>query len=259
VAHTLVTKSPLHARHEHPRLNPNFERKDDPKYDFGTATHAAILEGDDIVYVCQYENWRTNESKEARELARSHGKVPLLAKDYERLQELLAAARDQIAGHKIAPQILKGGKPEQTLAWEDLGVRCRARLDWLTDDYTLIQDVKTTGRSANPEDFERNLYKLGYDLKAVMYMRAVKAITGVEPIFQWILIEAVEPYALTVITPKPAVLASGESKVERALAKWRECLRTGRWPSYSDEVCYVDLPPWEAAREEQANYIEEAA
>lgn len=249
LAHTLVIASPAHAKAAHPKLNPAYETpEDDPKYDIGRAFHSALLEGDDIVYVCQYDSWRTNEAKAARVEARQYGRVPLLAKKKDELDAMLEAAWVKLAESKADPPPLTAGKPEQSLVWEEQGVLCRARLDWLRDDFTIVEDIKTSSRSAHPQAFGKNLYGLGYDLKAAFYIRAVKALTGETPVFRWITIETSPPFELAVSTPGPDVLTLGDDKVDWALATWKACLASGEWPGYDRRVATLEMPPFEETR-----------
>lgn len=248
IAHTLITQSPKHAWTQHPRLNPDFQRPEEQRFDVGRVVHSILLEGADIVHVCHYPDWRSNAAKEARDEARASGRVPLLAHQLEDVQAMVAAAAEQLNALTLDPPMFGTGKPEQTIVWEEGGVHCRARLDWLHDDYSAIEDIKTTSRSAEPGAFSRALYGLGYDTKAAFYLRGVKAVTGAEPTFRWLVIETAAPFALSVVTPGPDVLALGDAKVEKALALWAQCMETDTWPGYPTQVATAELPAWEEVR-----------
>lgn len=249
MAHILCTSSPAHARQAHPKLNPTFERHDEEKFDVGTVAHALLLQGEDIAVVVDAPDWRTNAAKEERDVARAAGQIPLLAKHWEAVQAMVAAAREQLATHAAAPPLFTDGLPEQTLVWEEPnGITCRSRLDWLRDDHATIDDLKTTGRSANPDAYSRALFGVGGDVQAAFYLRGLKALTGADGEFRWVVVETSPPYALAVIAPGPDVLALAEEKVESAIERWRLCLETGDWPAYSRQVCFAELPPWEEMR-----------
>jgi hypothetical protein len=226
VAHILCTASPKHAWTAHPIL----------------------LEGDDVTYVIHADDWRTKVAKEEREYARSLGKIPLLARNRDEVAAMVDAVREQLDAHEADPPIFAAGKPEQSLLWEDHGVLCKARLDWLRDDGRTIDDLKTTWRSAEPGAYSRALYGTGGDIQAAMYLRGLRAIADVAAEFRWVVVETSPPYALSVITPAPDVLAVGDSKVEWAMAKWRECIETDSWPAYPARVATAELPPWEESR-----------
>jgi hypothetical protein len=248
IAHILCTQSPLHAWTAHPRLNPHYARDDDPKFDVGRLAHSILLEGDDITYVIHADDWRTKVAKEEREHARSLGKIPLLARHRDEVARMVDAVRDQLAGHEADPPLFTDGKPEQSLAWEEDGVSLKARLDWLRDDFSTTDDLKTTARSANPDAYSRALFSVGGDVQAAFYLRAVEKITGERPVFRWVVVETAPPYALSVITPGADVLALGEAKVEWAIKRWRICMESDVWQAYGNYVHEAELPGWEEAR-----------
>jgi hypothetical protein len=257
IATLMCNRSPRHAWTAHPRLNPAFERTEEAKFDVGTTAHALLLNGVDVCRVINAADWRTNAAKEARDQARAEGLIPMLVGQWERVRDMVAHVRVQLEELDAAPPLLTDGKPEQTLVWQDEGVACRARLDWLRDDHAAIDDLKTTGRSADPADWTRRLlWDIGADVQAAFYMRGLKALTGVDAPFRWVVVENTPPYAVSVISLAPSALAHANEKVEWALAKWRECLATDAWPAYSPQVAYAELSPFEEARWTEARWLD---
>jgi hypothetical protein len=248
IAAILCNASPAHARAAHPKLNDAFKRQEEPHFDIGTVAHALLLEGRNSIMVVNANDWRTKDAREQRDAARLAGRIPLLEKHSYEVLDMVAAVREQLAAHKAEPPLFQDGKAEQTLVWDDAGVLCRARLDWLRDDLRAVDDLKTTGRSANPEAYSRALFSVGGDVQAAFYLRGLRAVTGAEPEWRWVVVETSPPYALSVISPGPDVLALGESKVKYALEVWKRCLDTGVWPGYEPRVATAELPPWEDAR-----------
>lgn len=247
IAHTLVDRSPLHAWTQHPRLNPDFAREQEPKFDLGTAAHALLLEGRNAVEVVDAKDWRTNAAKEARDAAYTAGKIPLLVKDWERVDAMVERAKSQALGIHVTPPLFRDGKPEQTLVWEEDGVVCRALIDWLRDDLTAVDDYKTTGNGPDAWT-RRTLYGIGADIQAVFYLRGIEKLTGKRPDWRYVVQETTAPYALFVVSLAPSVLEVAEDKVDKALALWRSCMASGDWPGYPTEVCYAELPAWEESR-----------
>ena len=251
IASLLCERSPRHAWTAHPRLNPDYERRVEEKFDVGTAAHAMFLEGADAVEVIDAKDWRTADAQQRRDAARANGKIPLLVHTLESVQELVYAISDQLDlnSHRADPPMFQDGKPEQTLIWhEPDGVMCRARLDWLRDDFRTVDDLKTTRAAAHPDAWTRTMFWIGADIQAAFYIRGVERLTGETPEFRWAVIETSPPYALSVISPGPDVLAVGRDKVEWALHRWRECLKRNDWPGYPLDVCYASLPAWQEAR-----------
>lgn len=244
VAHLLCSQSAAHAFAAHPKLNPDYVHVEEQKYDRGTACHSLLLEGVDAVEILSYDDWRTKAAQEARDEARANGRIPMLAKDAADLARMVSAVQEQ-----LDPPLLVEGKPEQTLVWEEPnGVVCRARLDWLRDDFTAIYDLKTTARSAHPYAYERALCTIGGDIQAAMYLRGLEAVTGERAAFVWIVVEAAPPFAVSLITPAADLLELGEQKVRFAIDVWAECLATEEWPGYNHGIVAAHAPPWELSR-----------
>lgn len=243
--HVLLSQSPLHAWAAHPRLNPDYAPRESETFDLGRAAHALMLEGPEALCVIDANSWRTAEAREARDEARAAGRVPLLTGQMANVEAMVAAARSQFAA--MAPAPFASGKAEQTIIWEEQGVLCRARLDWI-DESGDISDYKTTSKSAQPQAWNRALFGNGGDVQAALYMRAVRAALGVEtPDFRWVVQETYPPYALSIVVPGADLLTIAEKKIDYALALWRRCLDDDLWPGYpSPSLAY--LPPYEEAR-----------
>lgn len=248
IIHTLLTQSPAHAYAAHPRLNQDFERVEEQKYDVGNIAHALLLQGLETVHLVNAPDWRTNAAKEERDLARQHGRTPLLTHQMADVRRMVDAVREQLAHFDATPPLFIDGKPEQTMVWEEDGVTCRALVDWLHDDMSTIDDLKTTSRSANPATWRSTLYGMGADLQVAFYRRGLKALTGLEPEFRFCVVETAPPFAVSVIALAPDALALADSKVEWAINKWRTCVATDTWPCYPQQVCYVQAPGWEESR-----------
>lgn len=245
IAHLICASSLAHARHEHPRLNPRPDVDDHEKFDVGTAAHALLLEGDAGVEVLDFPDWRTNAAKAARDAARAAGKTPLLKKVWADVEAMVDAAHTQLAHHRDGNRAMfTDGKPEQTLIWKDgaTGIWCRARLDWLRPD--AIDDYKTTGASANPDDWTRTLFSCGFDVQCAFYLRGLKALTGFDATFRFAVQETFPPYALSVVTLGPDAMTLAEKKVLYAMEHWARGLAKDEWTGYSRRLCYARLPAW---------------
>ena len=111
----------------------------------------------------------------------------------------------------------------------------------------VIDDLKTT-ESAEPGAWgRRQLYANGCDVQAAMYIRAVKAVTGVEPVMRFVVAETSYPHAVSVVGLDPSALTCAHDKADAAIMRWRLCLRDKKWPAYPKRVAYIAAPPWEMA------------
>lgn len=259
IAHILLSRSPKHAWYAHPRLNPEHQPKESGTLDHGSAVHALLFE-DKKAEIVEADNWRTNAAQEARTDARRAGKIPLLSKDAEVVKKMCDAIGSQLDALDVTPRPFTDGKAEQSLVWEEAGgVMCRARVDWLRDDHTLIEDLKTT-TTASPRDWtRRRLWEDGKDIQAAFYLRGLRAVTGADASWRFLVVENKPPYLLCPIGLAPAALTLAHAKVEKAIQVWGECLNSGEWPGYPGQVCYAELPPWEEARWLEQEALEEMA
>lgn len=257
----LCTKTPLHAWAAHPRLNPDYQPTHDDKFDVGTACHSLLLQGIDLVHVVDANDWRTKDAKLERDSARGTGKIPLLTRQWDEVSLMLDAVRQQVARLPIKPPPFTNGTPEQTIVWNEAGVMCRARLDWLHADALTIDDLKTTS-----VDFDRwtrkTMWENGYALQAAWYQRGVQSVYGVTFCdFRFVLAEVAPPYAVSVVDLAPSALSLANEQIDYALATWRQCLETDTWPAYPLRIATVEAPAWLETRwyERQAAILEAAA
>jgi PDDEXK-like domain of unknown function (DUF3799) len=241
----LMAETPRHAWTASPRLNPDFEREDKEMFDIGTAAHSLMLGDPRKFAVLPYDDWRKKEAQAERENARTHGKIPLLAKHWDRVTAMVDAGRAQLAHHHDASDAFTEGKPEQTLVWQEGDLWCRIRLDWLPDDLTRrFDDYKSTG-SANPDAFQRVAYGIGHDIQAGFYRRGIRAVLGVEkPVIRFIVQETEDPFALCAIELNDEAMDLADYKIERGIERWRWCMQHNNWPGYPARTCTIGPPAW---------------
>lgn len=249
VASILCKQTPLHAWTAHPRLNPDYAAKEAAHFDIGSVAHDLLLRGLEAAEVIDADSWRTAAAQDARDAARKAGKVPLLTKDWERVNTMVRVARVQLEQHDADPPMFTDGMAEQTVMWQEApGVWCRALVDWLRNDRVTIDDYKTTGKSADPRAWTRSMFDNAGDIQAAFYARGVQKLTGVRPTFRFCVQETTPPFALSVITPSADVLELANAKVDTAINIWARCLKANRWPGYGATVVTAELPSWEATQ-----------
>lgn len=261
IASILCKETPAHAWVNHPKLNPNFRREEKPHFDLGTIVHELLLEGHtDSLVAIDADNYRTKIAQEERDAAYAAGKTPILARELPRITEMVDAISGQLALHEADPPLFTDGQAELTLMWEEPGgVVCRSRVDWIRDDRAALDDLKTTGRSADPAKCSRSIFDLSYDVRAAFYLRGCEVLGLGSPEFRWCFIETEPPYALSVLSPPADVLTIGRKKVQYAVDLWRRCLERNEWPAYTTRVAYPELPAWEEARWLEKELREEMA
>jgi hypothetical protein len=245
VAHTLLSESPMHAR-----MAQQSERAGSSEADIGTYAHAMLLEGGHTALeVIDAEDWRTKAAKEARDIARATGKLPILQKKVAEVEQMVKAAREFIAGSAVS-SVFNSGAAERTIVWQEGDIWLKARPDWLSDDFLL--HFKTTTASVNPRAFSRIVAGSGYDLAMLFYVRGLNAVLPDNQVNHLILAqEQFAPYACKLFDLSSAKADIAERRVERAIQTWGECLATNVWPSYDGQIHTIDVQGWELAQAEE--------
>jgi hypothetical protein len=243
---TLIDKSPRHAWYQHPRLNPDHEAEHKTAFDFGSAVHALLLEGDAGVTVLDFPDFRTNAAKEARDAAYEAGRTPILQKDWVDVERMVAATRTQLAQHAEFPNIEADHTFERTLVWREGDVWCRARVDILPDLGTtdILADFKTTSGSAHPDQVTRRLYETGADIQNAWYRRGAKVLGYKSPRFQYVMQERDAPYALSIVEFDNQAQELADHRCDEAFRLYCECLASGRWPGYPAYTAVIEAPAW---------------
>lgn len=250
IIHRLVAQTPLHAWMAHPKLNKDYKPEEDDKFDLGSCAHAVLLEGEGAIYAIEAPDWRTKAAKEARDLARSQGKIPVLAHKLVAIREMAGVAREALKDvAEIGPIDLSTGKAEHVLIWQEGGIWCRARPDWIGG---VMLDYKSTDGSAAAAAWCRNqLMKLGFDTQAVHYSRGYRAITGTRLPFIFMVQENQPPYECSFVGLSNAVLEIAERKWDFALALWAKCMATNKWRGYPRRVEMAEPMAWDIDQDEE--------
>lgn len=225
---------------------------------FGRAFHCATLEPDTFTrdYVIVPRNappypgarsWSAkNPGKESRAAmawwsefeAENAGRTQITASNYDKSQRMAESMRAHPEGHLY----LLGGRREVTFRWtdEETGMKCKARADNYEPRLFLL-DLKKT-RDASPEGFARSITSYLYDQQAAHYCDGARATDG--PVERYVIFacEDTPPYVCQPYCLDPMGEERGLALRRRALRRQAECLRTGRWPGYSDRTEMISLP-----------------
>ena len=243
-----IAKSPLHywARFLDPdRVWP----EPTPSMRLGTALHTHVLElskWDNQIAVAPGDiNRRTKEGREqwAAFEAAAKRKTVITADD---AAQVMAMGR-AIMRHPAAAMLLGlPGKAETTHMWTDAatGLECKCRPDWLTDDGTIVVDLKTT-KDASPRGFKQSVANYRYHVQAAWYLHGLEQATGKRPDqFIFICVESTAPYACAVYAADAEMIERGHDQAMRDLVKLAACKAADHWPSYSDQIETLSLPGW---------------
>jgi len=243
-AKVLVSLSPLHAFAMHPRLGaaPDIDHDTTEAQDVGHVAHQLFLHGESRIRILNVPDFRTNKAKEARDAAINEGRIPLKAERYEAVRRVV----DALERFRERTGAFTAGKPEQALIWHEGAEWARCKVDWLPDEPSAhLWDLKTISGRATLQSWSRNAFDLGYDMQAAYYPRGAECVRGEPPEgMRFAVIETSAPYGIRVFEMSPQALDVAQAQISEAIAIWAECRATNAWPSYPDDVEWLDPPPW---------------
>lgn len=259
IAKVLLAESPLHAWTIHPRFGGQVNDVDEGENDTdalkdGKIIHKLLLGKGADVEVIHADNFRTKVAQTQRDEAKAAGRVPMLARKYGDLVE----AADTIKGNLHAEFGIDlddpDGESEVAIEWTEDGVHgpivCRCRMDRVHFSTGLIFDVKKIF-SAHPDVCGKQAVEYGHDIQDAAYRRALEKLRPelagrTEMLF--INVEVKPPFAMYPGPLDGELRDLGQRRWERALFVWEECLRTGRWPAYTNRITPIQGPGWAVTR-----------
>ena len=160
---------------------------------------------------------------------------------------LVSRMAQAVWSHPAAGMLLQwAGKAETTHMWTDAatGLECKCRPDWLTDDGSIVVDLKTT-KDASPRGFKQSVANYRYHVQAAWYLHGLEQATSKRPDqFIFICVETTAPYAVAVYAADAEMIERGHDQAMRDLAKLAVCKAADHWPSYSDQIETISLPGW---------------
>lgn len=253
IAKILLRQSPAHARLAHPRLNPDYEDGDPTKYDIGHIAHRRLLGRGREIEVLDYKDWRTKDAQHHRADVAEAGKLGVLGKDWLRGGEMVEAIRAQLEERGYGPDWYEPdpGRAAEVVAIanpRDLGkpIWLRCMIDWLPSPLR-PWDLKTTGRSAAPDELWRQLVDMDWPIQAAMHERILDYLLpegAGRREHRFIVVENTPPYALSVVKMTEAHMTIGRAQLDRAEVIWATCMAAGRWPAYPLIDQNPEYPTW---------------
>jgi hypothetical protein len=251
--------SPLHAWTAHPKLNPNYTDKWARKLDAASGAHHLLLGRGKQIDVLQFDSFRTNAAKEARDASLAVSHLPLLAEDYENAVIMRHEAAKFLHSDKLReedPELstrlidlfnADGGHSEPVVLWEEDDIRCRSMMDRVSADLRLIVDYKTT-TNAHPDAASKRIFDNSYQMQDAWYRRGLDAVDPEgrgRRRFVFLYQETEEPWCCSLIELDGHARAIGERQVHAATTLWRRCMRENKWPGYPPGLHYASMKPWD--------------
>jgi hypothetical protein len=214
--------------------------------DVGSAAHEWLLEGETWPQrhgvLPEDHDGRTKKGQAAVAEIAEAGRRPLKWSEFETIKAMVKALRE----HPFAHAAFANGKAEQALFWrdDDAGIGCRCRLDFFPDRGSIFGEYKTT-RSADPDYLQKAMYDYGYHCQVEWNLWGIRALGLVKrPSMVLVFQEKEPPYLITCVVPDADAMAWAEVQNRKARHVFAECLRTGKWPGYVEDVTTLGLPPY---------------
>lgn len=224
--------------------------------DLGTRVHALVLgKGAERLAELPYDEYRTDEAKAARDAAVAAGKIPTKPREMAEAKEIAAV----VLAHPTTGGLFTEGDAEVSMFWrdEEFGIWCRGRADYLTyfGGLPTIVDFKTTADASPGEDgFGKRAYNLSYWMQDPWYREGWAAHLGCDPDdidFVFACVETEQPYLPATYRVKAGHAERGRAVNRIARERYRDCVKSGTWPGYSEEIEDLELPRYGVQRIEK--------
>lgn len=262
MAKVILDQSPLHAWHQHPRLNAPPEDADTeeteakptrPK-EIGSAAHRLILGRGKLVRVIEGSDYKSKTAQAARAAAYAAGASPILRSDFEKAEAMAKAVQAQAATIEGCEAFREGvDYPSElvAIAQDPSGVYLRILIDRLEDhgDHATIWDVKTGDVSAAPTGLGRRIFNMQMEVQAALYERVVVQLRpelAGRIRFRWLFVENDPPHLIMPAELDATGMEIGRRKVEAAIELFRRGMQNNDWPGYPPAVVTAEYPSFAA-------------
>ena len=184
---------------------------------------------------------RTKFGKEAAQQFEEEnvGKVIVDEYQFEKAKAIAEAAKS----HPIVQEYMKGGDAEVTMLWDQYGLPCKARVDYLCGD--VIFDLKTC-QDASPDGFAKQIGVFQYHLQAAHYAAGYESIMQ-KPLdrFVFIAVETEAPYATGIYVINRQAIQAAQVFLSRAAKAYKKAQEPDAVKAnYSDDLVELALPGW---------------
>lgn len=194
----------------------------------GTAIHTAVLEPD--MFSACYERWEKVKGKGEAAFAKDQAaSTKTLYSSEWNVPEIASAIRSDPATAALIAEVGNKVSAEVCIVWDEPnGIRCKARLDGLSDKF--VFDLKSIGKVATDHECTSAAFKLGYHFQAAFGLRGLKALGHSAADWALVFVEKSAPFAVNTFWIDGDTRDVGASQVGRCLNRLRQCLDSGQWP-----------------------------
>ncbi|MFC5930871.1 PD-(D/E)XK nuclease-like domain-containing protein [Cryobacterium melibiosiphilum] len=229
-------------------------------FDLGTAVHTKVLGvgSQAIAYPDEHLTPSGMVSSKAATIEwvaeqRANGLIVLSA---DKLAEVNAMS-EAVLAHPTAKILFEqDGNSEASIFATDpeTGVELRARFDFLpnlANNHPIAVDLKTTGKSASREGFEKSVASFGYDVQQGHYLPTLELVVGRELPMVFVVVETAAPHLVAVHQLDQLWHEMGMTKARKAREIFAECTANNEWPGYPTGVELISPPTWAVYQHEE--------
>lgn len=123
-------------------------------------------------------------------------------------------------------------------------VPCKARVDAMSPDGSLICDIKTTSGLASRKEMEMASWRFGYGLQMCMYREMMRANGADVQQVTFIAVEKTPPYGVSVFVLTPEVMDLHQPRLLALLKEWNDTIGSGIAPCWSEKPIAIGVPDW---------------
>jgi exodeoxyribonuclease VIII len=241
----MIHKSP--AYYQYCRENP---RQQTDSMLLGSVVHKLVLETETFASEFAIEPYCDKRTKAGKELYKQFldslgdGMTAVPPDVYDTAKAMAEAVK----AHPVAAKLLTDGKPEESYFWEEDGIKCSCRPDWLRND-GIVVDLKTT-KDASPDGFQKSAYNFRYYVQAWWYIHGLRQCWVDACEFVFIAVESSPPYGVCVYSADNSFYKLGEIEAMQDFEVYKECLKSGVWYGYDKKpgIHTLSLPEWAAKK-----------
>jgi hypothetical protein len=169
--------------------------------------------------------------------------TPAKAVKPEELAKARAIAKS-VQEHPLLQDYLAEGFAEESAFWQDQeSVPCKARFDFRNPTHKVVLDLKTS-QTADPVSrfgFKKFASNYRYDLQAVHYLEAVKACTGDDYRFIFIVAESEHPHTVSLCELDEETLTSARAELRSIKNEIIRRRAQSFWEAWPNEIHSINL------------------
>lgn len=226
------TKSPLHMH----AVMTGRPRTDTPAMRWGRLVHLVLLEPERAESLTVWQGQRRGKAWDGYLADGGDPDMIVTAAEMQALDDIEHRVLRESPHACEVIRMLHESRHEAVVTWRDhIYGAGKARIDMVSDQY--VADIKTV---SDITAFQRQAYRMGYDLQMAWYAMAVNVRQA-----RIIAIESKPPYDVALYTIPPAVLDAARERAVAIAREYRVHESIGKYPGVTGgEVLELTPPAW---------------